>query len=278
MPILPVIAFPMIDPVAMEVGPLAIRWYALAYIAGLLIGWWLTRRLVQRPALWGRTPPLQPAAIDDLLVAIAIGVVLGGRIGYVLFYNLPFYLDHPLKALEIWQGGMSFHGGLIGSVVAMALFARTQRAPLLPIFDLVATVVPIGLFFGRIANFINGELWGRVSDVPWAMVFPRAGPLPRHPSELYEAGMEGLLLFALLIGLVRLGGLRRPGLIAGSFLAGYGVFRIIGETFREPDVQIGFLWPEVTMGMVLSVPMVIIGLAVVAYALSRPAAAAEAAE
>ncbi|HVV93904.1 MAG TPA: prolipoprotein diacylglyceryl transferase [Hyphomicrobiales bacterium] len=273
MPFLPVIAFPMIDPVALQLGPLAIRWYALAYIAGLLIGWWVTRREVSRPALWGRQPPIEPAAIDDLLVWMALGVVLGGRIGYVLFYNLPFYAGHPLKALEIWQGGMSFHGGLLGSVVAMALFARSRRAPLLPIFDLVATVVPIGLFFGRIANFINGELWGRVTDVPWAMVFPHAGPLPRHPSELYEAGMEGLILFAILMALVRFGGLRRPGLVAGTFLAGYGIFRIVGETFREPDVQIGFLWQGVTMGMVLSAPMVLVGLGVVAWSLRRTAAA-----
>jgi phosphatidylglycerol:prolipoprotein diacylglycerol transferase len=275
MPILPVLAYPVIDPVALQLGPLSIRWYALAYIAGLLLGWWLTRRLIQRPALWGRPPPLQPMAIDDLLVAMALGVVLGGRIGYVLFYNLPYYAANPLGALEIWHGGMSFHGGLIGSVIAIALFARWRGAPLLALFDLVATAVPIGLFFGRIANFINGELWGRVSDVPWAMVFPRAGPLPRHPSELYEAGMEGAILFAILMVLVGFGGLRRPGLVSGSFLMCYGIFRIIGETFREPDVQIGFLWSGVTMGMVLSVPMVLIGAGAIVWALRRPSAAVE---
>jgi phosphatidylglycerol:prolipoprotein diacylglycerol transferase len=273
MPFLPVIAFPMIDPVAVQLGPLAIRWYALAYVAGLVLGWWLTRRLLRRPDLWGRTPPLEPAAIDDLLVAMALGVVLGGRIGYILFYNLPYYAAHPLRMLEVWHGGMSFHGGLVGAIVAMTLFAWRRKTPALPVFDLVATVVPIGLFFGRIANFINGELWGRVTDVPWAMVFPNAGPLPRHPSELYEAAMEGVLLYVILAVMVRSGALRRPGLVSGSFLMGYGIFRIVGETFREPDIQLGFLFEGVTMGMVLSVPMVLVGAAAVAWALRRPAAA-----
>jgi phosphatidylglycerol:prolipoprotein diacylglycerol transferase len=275
MPFLPVIAFPMIDPVAVQLGPLAIRWYALAYVAGLVLGWWLTRRVVARPDLWGRQPPLKPVEIDDLLVAMAFGVVLGGRIGYILFYNLPYYSAHPLQALEVWHGGMSFHGGLIGSSIAILLFSWRRGISALPVFDLVAMVVPIGLFFGRIANFINGELWGRVSDVPWAMVFPGAGPLPRHPSELYEAALEGVLLFIILAVMVRRGALRRPALLSGSFLVGYGLFRIICETFREPDVQLGFLFGDVTMGMVLSVPMILIGVVAVAWALRRPVPATE---
>jgi len=263
----------MIDPVAVSLGPIAIRWYALAYVAGLVLGWWLARRLLAAPRLWGRSPPLDAPALDDLLVAIALGVILGGRLGYVLFYNFPYYARNPLEALQIWHGGMSFHGGLLGATVAMAVFAHRRKVSLLPVFDLVAAVAPIGLFFGRLANFVNGELWGRVSDVPWAMVFPNGGPFPRHPSQLYQAGLEGLLLFVVLMVAVRAGGLRRPGLIAGTFLGLYGVCRIIGELFREPDAQLGFLAGGVTMGMLLSLPMVLIGAVVAVRAWRGPAAA-----
>ena len=259
MPLL-AIPFPAFDPVAISIGPFAVRWYALAYIAGLLLGWWLARRLLEAPKLWGRPAPFASEALDDLLVYMAAGVVLGGRIGYVLFYNLDWYLAHPLDALMVWHGGMSFHGGLIGSTLAMVLFARRRGLAFLPVFDLVAAVVPIGLFFGRIANFINGELWGRVTDVPWAMVFPAAGPEPRHPSQLYQAGLEGIILFVIMMLLVRAGGLKKPGLVSGTFLACYGVARIIGEFFRQPDVQIGFLAGGLTMGMLLSLPMIAIGL------------------
>jgi len=259
MPLL-AIPFPAFDPVAISIGPLAVRWYALAYIAGLLLGWWLARRLLEAPTLWGRPAPFASETLDDLLVYMAAGVVLGGRIGYVLFYNLDWYLAHPLDALMVWHGGMSFHGGLIGSTLAMVLFARRRGLAFLPVFDLVAAVVPIGLFFGRIANFINGELWGRVTDVPWAMVFPAAGPEPRHPSQLYQAGLEGIVLFVIMMLLVRACGLKKPGLVSGTFLAGYGVARIIGEFFRQPDVQIGFLAGGLTMGMLLSLPMIAIGL------------------
>jgi phosphatidylglycerol:prolipoprotein diacylglycerol transferase len=265
-----VIPYPMIDPVAIAIGPLAIRWYALSYVCALLFGWWLARRLVLTDRLWpGGKAPFGAAELDDLLVAMAIGVVLGGRIGYVLFYNFDYYRDHLGEALALWHGGMSFHGGLLGSVVAMLVFARLRRVPSLAVLDLVAAVAPVGSFLGRIANFINGELWGRVTDVPWAMVFPNAGPEPRHPSQLYQAGLEGLLLFAITMILVRRGGFKRPGLVGGTFLAGYGVARCIGELFRQPDVQIGFLPGGLTMGIVLSLPMIVIGLAAVVIALRR---------
>ncbi|HVI27696.1 prolipoprotein diacylglyceryl transferase [Hansschlegelia sp.] len=267
------IAYPMIDPVALQVGPLAIRWYALAYIAGLLIGWWLAKRIAGRDAFWGSTTHPKPLDVDDLIVWVAFGVILGGRIGYVLFYDFEVYAEAPLEALKIWRGGMSFHGGLLGAGLALALFARSRKLPVLPAFDLAAAVTPIGLFFGRIANFINGELFGRVSDVPWAMAFPNGGPEPRHPSQLYQAALEGVCLFVLVQILVRSGALKRPGLVTGAFVAGYAVARIIGEEFRQPDAQIGFLAGGLTMGMLLSLPMLLAGLALVAVAWKRPAAA-----
>jgi phosphatidylglycerol:prolipoprotein diacylglycerol transferase len=251
--------FPVFDPVAVQVGPLAIRWYALAYIAGILLGWWYARWLVGRDSLWGGRPRPKTRDLDDLVTWVTVGIVVGGRLGFVLVYNPGYYLQHPLEALMIWQGGMAFHGGLVGVVVAVLLFARARGVSAVAILDVLAAVVPIGLFFGRVANFINGELWGRVADVPWAMVFPGAGPEPRHPSQLYQAGMEGIALFLVLAIAVRLGALRRPGLALGLFGAGYGVARIIGEFFRMPDAQLGFLWGPLTMGMLLSLPMVILG-------------------
>lgn len=263
------IAFPMIDPVALQLGPLSVKWYGLAYVVGLLGGWWYARRLVSAEGLWaGRARP-KAEELDDMLLFVALGVVLGGRLGFVLFYDLPRYLERPQDILAIWQGGMSFHGGLIGAATGLWLFARRRGYPALSVFDLAAAVVPIGLFLGRIANFINAELWGRPApDVPWAMVFPNAGPLPRHPSQLYEALGEGLLLFILLALLVRAGGLKRPGLVAGVFGMGYAVARIVCEFFREPDPQLGFLFGSsvdalsggVTMGMVLSLPLFAAGL------------------
>lgn len=251
-----VIPFPNIDPVLISFGPFAIRWYALAYIGGLLIGWRLMRRLALRPP---EAATLED--VDDFLVWATLGVVLGGRLGYVLFYNAPFYLAHPLSVFAVWRGGMSFHGGLVGVLVAMVVFCRRRKIPLLMFSDRVACVAPIGLFLGRLANFVNGELFGRVADVPWAVVFPRGGPQPRHPSQIYEAFAEGALLFAVLMWLagdVRLR--RRPGLICGVFLAGYGVARMIGELFRQPDAHIGFLGYGTTMGQWLSLPLFIGGL------------------
>jgi phosphatidylglycerol:prolipoprotein diacylglycerol transferase len=199
--------------------------------------------------------------LDDFILWVTVGIILGGRTGYVLFYNFAFFLQHPVEILELWKGGMSFHGGFLGCVVAVIWFARANRISILSLGDLTTAVAPIGLLLGRLANFINSELWGRPADpsLPWAMVFPNGGPLPRHPSQLYEAGLEGIVLFAILAIMVRLGALKRPGLVLGSFIAIYGLARIAGEHFREPDPQLGFLWGGLTMGMLLSVPMVIAG-------------------
>jgi phosphatidylglycerol:prolipoprotein diacylglycerol transferase len=267
MPLL-AIPFPAIDPVAIAIGPFAIRWYALAYVTGLLGGWFYARRLAQLEAYWGtlKRPTLND--IDDLIVWVALGVVLGGRIGYVLFYNFQSYLTEPLEIFAIWHGGMSFHGGFAGAVAALLLFARSRGLNGLSMLDLAAVVTPIGLFFGRIANFINGELWGRPApDLQFGVVFPHGGPVPRHPSQLYEAVTEGLILFIVLAVAVRRFGFRKPGLLGGIFVFGYALARILCEFFREPDPQLGFLFGSsvgalgggITMGMLLSVPMAIVG-------------------
>jgi phosphatidylglycerol---prolipoprotein diacylglyceryl transferase len=264
-----IIPYPVINPVLVSFGPFEIRWYALAYIAALLLGW---RYCVALAGRWQRagTPVATAVDIDDFLVWATIGVVLGGRIGYVLFYNFPYYQAHPWQMVELWHGGMSFHGGAAGVCVAIVLFCRQRGIKLLRFADLVACAVPIGLFLGRVANFINDELWGRPSDVPWAMVFPTGGPVPRHPSQLYEAALEGVALFLILFFLQRRGGARaHPGTVTGTFLVGYGCFRIFCEFFREPDVQVGFLLGGVTMGQILSVPLVIAGLALILYARRR---------
>jgi len=255
------IPFPQFDPVAIHLGPLAIRWYALAYIGGLLIGWWQARRLLANDALWSPAPRLKPVDLDDLIVFIALGVVLGGRIAYVLFYNPVQFMAHPIEIPMIWLGGMSFHGGLIGAALAIWLYARRKQVSALSAFDMASAVAPIGLFLGRIANFIKPELWGRPTDVPWAVLFPDAGPLPRHPSQLYEAGLEGIVLFIILMIAIRFGALKRPGLVAGLFGMGYALGRIVSEFFREPDVQLGFLFGQwATMGMILSLPLFFAGL------------------
>lgn len=267
--------FPAIDPVIFQIGPLAIRWYALAYIAGLLLGWWYVLRLVADERLWVgetfvRKPPATREEIGDLIVWITVGVILGGRLGFVLIYGTLYcglwhgpacgglpqaYLDDPLKIVAAWEGGMSFHGGLIGVVLAMILFCRRRKLNLLAIADLIAAATPIGIFFGRIANFINGELWGKVSDAPWAMVFPGAEPagVARHPSQLYEAGLEGALLFLILrVAMVDFGIHRRPGLVVAWFLAGYGTFRFFAEFFRDSESK---LYDWFSMGQALSLLM-----------------------
>jgi phosphatidylglycerol:prolipoprotein diacylglycerol transferase len=260
----------------------------LAYVVGLLGGWIYARRLAAQDALW--KPLRQPTRtdVDDVIVWVALGVVFGGRLGYVLFYNLEAYLARPSEILAVWRGGMSFHGGFLGAVLALVLFARSRGLNPLAMLDMAAVVTPIGLFFGRIANFINGELWGRPApDFPFAVVFPHAGPLPRHPSQLYEAFGEGLLLFFVMAWAVRRFGFQRPGLLGGLFVFGYGVARIASEFFREPDAQLGFLFGSevealgggITMGMVLSVPMALIGLAILLLAArgaTRPRSVAEA--
>lgn len=274
------IAFPAIDPVIVQLGPLAIRWYALSYVAGILFGWWYLHRLTGAARLWGgRVHPTQAQA-DDVVVWIVFGVVLGGRLGYVLFYNPGYYLQHPLEVAAVWTGGMSFHGGWLGVMIALAAFAIRNRLPYLSLLDAVAATIPVGLGLGRLANFINGELFGAPADVPWAVVFPLGGPEPRHPSQIYEAGLEGLVLFTLLAVLIWRGGaLRRPGIACGTFAFGYAVARIFVEFYRTPDAQIGYLaggW--LTMGMVLSLPLLVGGLLMLLFGrqLERPPQAAAA--
>ena len=262
--LLAILPYPEIDPIAFSLGPVAIHWYGLAYVLGILLGWAYARRLLDNAPLWSeRSPPPTARQLDDFIVWVALGVVLGGRIGYVLFYDMQAVSENPIRALQIWNGGMSFHGGLIGTTLAMILFARRNGLAMWTLFDIVAAVVPIGLFFGRIANFVNGELWGRITDVPWAMVFPTGGPFSRHPSQLYEAGLEGIVLFLVLFFATRkLRVLKKPGTAAGIFVTGYALCRIFVEFFREPDAQLGYLagtnW--LTMGMVLSFPMALFGL------------------
>ena len=250
------IAFPAIDPVAVEIGPLAIRWYALAYVAGILAGW-------RYMAVLARRSPAAVAArdIDDFVLWATLGIVLGGRLGYVLFYRAGDYLQDPLSAFALWQGGMSFHGGLCGVAIAAALFAWRRGIPSLALGDLIGAAAPIGLFFGRLANFVNGELYGRSTTVPWGMVFPGAGPAPRHPSQLYEAALEGLVLFAVCaVAVFAMRGLERAGLVSGVFLVGYALARGFAELFRQPDAHLGFLLGGATMGQLLSIPVLLVGI------------------
>jgi len=267
--VLPVIPFPAINPILISIGPFAIRWYALAYIVGIIAGWFYARAIIASEKLWGGQAPLTVLDFDDFVIWITLGIILGGRTGYVLFYNLPHFAEHPVEILQLWNGGMSFHGGVTGCVVAIVLFALRRHIPMLSLGDVTAAVAPIGLFLGRIANFINGELWGRPTDAPWAMVFPNGGPIPRHPSQLYEAMLEGVVLFVVLGLMVRAGTLRRPGVVTGVFALGYGVARIVCELFREPDAQLGFLWGGLTMGMLLCIPLMLAGIAVLTIALTR---------
>jgi len=280
------IPFPEIDPNAfvIPVVNLPIRWYALAYIAGLMAGWRIIVALMNRPALWGGTAPMRPKLVEDLLTAVILGVVIGGRLGFVLFYEPGYYLTHPLEVVKVWQGGMSFHGGFLGTVVAGLWFCRRHDLPALRVADAFALVAPIGLFLGRVANFIKPELWGRPTDAPWGVIFPVEaaqlcngiagqidGACARHPSQLYEAGLEGLLLGTVLWALMATGALKRPGLLLGVFLMGYGLSRAVVELFRQPDAQ--FAGPGnplglalqfgdwgLTMGQILSLPMIAVGL------------------
>ncbi len=271
--------FPEIDPILIQIGPLAIRWYALAYICGIMLGWWYARKIITWPRAWGGgAPPLSQLDLDDFILWVTLGIILGGRIGYVFFYNPEYFSQHPLDAFKVWEGGMSFHGGYTGCALAVILFSLRRNLPMLTLGDITCAVGPVGILFGRLANFINGELWGRVTDVPWAMVFPGAGPLPRHPSQLYEAALEGLLLLVVLYLLLRGGALRRPGLILGVFTVGYSIARTFCELFREPDAQIGYLAGGLTRGMQLSLVMLVAGVGFIVYALTRPPtpAAAEA--
>lgn len=262
-----VMAFPAIDPEILRIGPFALRWYALAYIAGIVIGWRLALRAADAP------PRLVTRAqVDDFVSWATLGIILGGRLGYVLFYKPGYYLSNPGEILALWRGGMSFHGGMLGVIGATLLFARRRGVPLLALGDVVALAAPIGLFFGRIANFINAELYGRASDVAWAMVFPTDPlQLPRHPSQLYEAALEGAALFAVLAFLAwRRDARLRPGMLSGAFLVGYSLARIACEFFREPDAHLGFLHAGATMGQLLCLPMLAAGIALVARARRAP--------
>ncbi|MEM9278783.1 MAG: prolipoprotein diacylglyceryl transferase [Pseudomonadota bacterium] len=267
------ISHPQIDPVLISLGPLQIHWYGVAYVVGILFGWWYAKKLVTTNRLW--TPansPMSETDIDDFLVWAVGGIILGGRIGYILFYDLPTYLDNPLSVFAVWQGGMSFHGGLAGTTIAMLLFAKSRGFTSFSLFDVIAASCGIGIFLGRVSNFINSELFGSVSDVPWAVIFPNTDGLPRHPSQLYEGILEGVVLFALLGFLIwKLGKLRYPGYISGIFLIGYAVSRSLVEFVRVPDPQLGYLlgtnW--ITMGMMLSIPALLIGIWAVLTSKSR---------
>ena len=280
MPILS-LKLPDIDPVLVHLGPVAIHWYAIAYIAGIVCGWLYVSRLLRRDDLWApRTPPITTAQLDDLILWIMLGIILGGRIGYIIAYDTSIIWEHPLQMFQIWNGGMSFHGGFLGVMTASLLYCRARKldaAHILNLGDALAAAAPIGLFFGRLANFVNGELWGRPTTLPWGMDFcnkyilkqyngvcpadPDGVPVLRHPSQLYEALGEGVILFAIMWLLIhRFGKLKQPGLIMGVFVAGYGIVRILLENVRNPDAQMpDFLRHWITMGMILSIPMVLIG-------------------
>jgi phosphatidylglycerol:prolipoprotein diacylglycerol transferase len=261
------IAFPGIDPVAISLGPVHVRWYGLAYLAGLVLGWLYMRSLLRQQRLWAGGPPMKPEQTDDFLLWATLGVVIGGRLGYVLFYDPRLYFSEPLRILTVWEGGMSFHGGLLGMITAIALFARRNRIAFLSLADLTAAVVPIGLFFGRIANFINGEVYGKITDVPWAVEFPARvlspGDVfgPRHPTQLYESFLEGVVLFLVLRYFTHSrDSLKTPGRTGGIFLLGYGLCRIAAEFTKEWDHVHALTTQYTSPGMIYSLPMVIFGL------------------
>ena len=254
------ITFPLIDPVIVEVGSVAIRWYALSYIIGILLGWWCIGKFDNKT-----TKVFSKRAYDDFIVWAVIGIMIGGRAGYVLFYNLDYYLEYPAEILAIWKGGMSFHGGLVGSALSMLIMCKLYKIKFLPAVDLVAAIAPIGLFFGRIANFINAELYGRITNQPWGVLFPEE-VYARHPSQIYEAILEGVVLFLIMLFFIYKKDMRkRAGFLSGVFLVGYSTFRGFVEIFREPDTQLGFIFFEVTMGQILSIPMFLLGI----YLISR---------
>lgn len=254
--------FPQIDPIIFSIGPLAVRWYGMMYLLGFVGAYFIMGHVARL-----RNFPISKEQISDLLFYGVIGVVVGGRLGYTLFYNASYYLSHPLEIFYVWEGGMSFHGGLLGVFFVLLFYCKKQQFSLLMIADLVVAAVPIGLGFGRIGNFINAELWGRVTDQPWGVVFPGAGSEPRHPSQLYEASLEGLLLLIIIYTLHRFK--VRPGIAGFSFLSLYGLFRFLVEFVRQPDIHLGFLWGGATMGQLLSLPMIIIGIMGIIYSLKR---------
>ena len=254
--------FPQFDPVLVSLGPLSIRWYGLMYLIGFAFALWLANRRADKGSDWTREQ------VSDLLFAGFLGVVIGGRVGYVLFYGLDFWLQDPLYLFKVWTGGMSFHGGLLGVIAAMWWYARRQQRAFFAVADFVAPLVPFGLAMGRLGNFMNSELWGRVTDVPWAMVFPNGGPLPRHPSQLYEFALEGVLLFIVLNVFIQRP--RPQASVSGLFLAGYGCFRFLVEFVREPDEHLGLFGEALSMGQILSLPMILIGIGLMVWAYVNP--------
>ncbi|MCK5575487.1 MAG: prolipoprotein diacylglyceryl transferase, partial [Sphingomonadales bacterium] len=260
------IPYPEIDPVIFSLGPLKIRWYGLMYVLGFMAVHFLVLHQVKKYRL-----KFLENHVENLNFALIIGLIIGARFGYMVFYNFSYYLQHPAEILAIWQGGMSFHGGFLGVMLGAVWFTRLRKISFWAFVDLAAMVAPIGLFFGRIANFINAELWGRITDVPWGVIFPGGGPYPRHPSQLYEAALEGLVLGLVMYAVWRRESLRaKPGVLSGTFLAGYGLSRVVVEVFRQPDAHLGLLAGGTTMGQWLSVPMVLGGAALIVYARKRP--------
>ena len=257
--------YPNIDPVLFQIGPFALRWYSIAYILGIVLGSiyadWLNKKDPVEKEL---------KIFDDFIVWAVVGIIIGGRLGYVLFYNFSLYLQNPIDIIKVWQGGMSFHGGFLGVTIAAIIYAKKKKVNLLILFDLLACAAPIGLFFGRISNFINGELYGRVTSSKLGVVFPNSDGLPRHPSQLYEALLEGLVLFIVLLLLANFSNLKKiPGVLAGIFVSGYGISRFVVEYFREPDAQIGLIFGEISLGQILSLPMVLVGIAFIIFSFKR---------
>ncbi len=262
-------AFPNIDPIAFSIGPFVIRWYALAFLVGIALAAFYGGALLSNKNLWPKnTSPLNMSQWIDFAFWAVIGVIIGGRLGYVIFYDPIFYFSNPIEILKTWKGGMSFHGGLIGIVLAMVIFAKKIGFNPLSGLDLLGAIAPIGIFLVRIANFINGELFGRETNLPWGIIFPKGGDVPRHPSQLYEALLEGLILFLLIRYITHIiYGFRKPGLVAGIFAIGYAISRILVETVRLPDANKGYLYGDwLTFGMILSAPMLIIGIGLIIYA------------
>ena len=248
-----------INPIAFSIGPIDVYWYGLAYMAGMVLGLFYALKIIETKKDVCKLS-ITKKNIDGIFIWIVFGIIFGARLGYVIFYNFDFYLNNPLLILSLWEGGMSFHGGAIGVIIAIISYSKYYRIPVLETGDIICSVVPIGLFFGRIANFINGELWGKETNFSWGVIFPNAGINPRHPSQLYEAGFEGLILFTILLVIVFNNGLKKKGLISGTFLFFYSFSRIIIENFREPDSHIGYIIENITMGMILSLPFLVAGL------------------
>ena len=257
-----------INPIAFSVGPINVYWYGLAYMAGMVLGLFYALKIVDAKKE-NCNLLITKKNIDEIFIWIVFGIIFGARFGYVIFYNFDFYLNNPLLILSLWEGGMSFHGGALGVIIAIISYSKYHKIPILETGDIVCAVVPIGLFFGRITNFINGELWGKETNLSWGVIFPNAGSNPRHPSQLYEACLEGLALFIILFALVFSNGLKKRGLISGTFLFFYSFSRILVENFREPDLHIGYIFLNITMGMILSLPFLIAGLILIFQSLKN---------